>query len=72
MTSKPTRGGAKKKTASSEPAPAASSVKLGQDVLQILAERISSSEAFKELQARECAIAASGMFVVKGDRKSVV
>lgn len=70
MASRPTRGGAKKKTASSEPAPAASSVKLGQDVLQILAERISSSEAFKELQARECAIAASGMFVVKGRFKA--
>jgi len=66
MTSKPTRGGAKKKTASPAPAPAASSVKLGQDVLQILAERILVDDAYAGFQKEPCRISSSGMFVVKG------
>ena len=55
-----TRGGGGRKT------PAASSVKIGHDVLQILAERISSHDAFASFQREVCTISASGMYVVKG------
>lgn len=55
-----TRGGGGRKTL------AASSVKIGHDVLQILAERISSHDAFASFQREVCTISASGMYVVKG------
>lgn len=70
MALRPTRGGAKKKTASPAPAPAASSVKIGHDILQILSERINEGASFKDFQKELCLISSSGMFVVKGRFKS--
>ncbi|WP_421222585.1 hypothetical protein [Aeromonas sp. 602293] len=66
MASRPTRGGAKKKPASPASTPAGRSVKFGQDVLQILAERILVHDAYAPLQKEVCRISSSGMFVVKG------